>query len=310
MSTLVRNIKQVLNRTKFVQRSWYSAAVPATLPSNVEEIGIKDKMGFSADRHRDMSYGVVQSQPTSMFGSSFLGDQMSSSSSYNEQLESYNSLASLSLNAVTQNNVPQPFSPSLDKTNTPRLNMPETSQNQHIKFTASDLQETLHPHSADSGIVSSSPVKLAGNMTAVAWLLPPIINNNTIAVRYYTTNNPPPPPTSESAAVKLKRAVKDYGATVIVFHVTISIASLSICYAAVASGLDVPALLIKLGVASEMLNSRLASGASTFLVSYALHKLFAPVRMFITLTSVPFIVRFLRLKGILKNPPKKKTPVA
>ena len=71
-------------------------------------------------------------------------------------------------------------------------------------------------------------------MTAVAWLLPPIINNNTIAVRYYTTNNPPPPPTSESAAVKLKRAVKDYGATVIVFHVTISIASLSICYAAVA----------------------------------------------------------------------------
>jgi len=156
---------------------------------------------------------------------------------------------------VTQNNVPQPFSPSLDKTNTPRLNMPETSQNQHIKFTASDLQVTLHPHSgilflttffstqfssefyftAGSGNVSSSPVKLAGNMTAVAWLLPPIINNNnTIAVRYYTTNNPPPPPTSEPAAVKLKRAVKDYGATVIVFHVTISIASLSICYAAVA----------------------------------------------------------------------------
>ena len=108
MSTLVRNIKQVLNRTKFVQSknyfsfsvyyfltcfnnhifvylgSWYSAAVPATLPSNVEEIGIKDKMGFSADRHRDMSYGVVQSQPTSMFGSSFLGDQMSSSSSYSK----------------------------------------------------------------------------------------------------------------------------------------------------------------------------------------------------------------------------------
>ena len=61
-------------------------------------------------------------------------------------LENYNSLAAMSLNAVTQTNVPQPFSPVIDVNNTPRLNMPESSSNMpENKFTASDLQETLHP---------------------------------------------------------------------------------------------------------------------------------------------------------------------
>lgn len=37
----------------------------------------------------------------------------------------------------------------------------------------------------------------------------------------------------ESAVTKLKRAVKDYGSTVIVFHVGISLASLGTCYLAI-----------------------------------------------------------------------------
>ena len=77
--------------------------------------------------------------------------------------------------------------------------------------------------------LGSGNIKVAGNQIA-AWLLYP--TSNTIALRRYCTTNPPP--TTESAAAKLKLAVKDYGATVIVFHVTISIASLGICYTAVA----------------------------------------------------------------------------
>lgn len=49
--------------------------------------------------------------------------------------------------------------------------------------------------------------------------------------RYSSTS---PTNSSLSTKDKLKRAVKDYGATVVVFHVAISITSLSICYAAVA----------------------------------------------------------------------------
>lgn len=43
----------------------------------MEELDAQDKMGFSANRHRDMSYGIVQSQTSAMFGGSFMSDQSS-----------------------------------------------------------------------------------------------------------------------------------------------------------------------------------------------------------------------------------------
>ncbi len=57
-------------------------------------------------------------------------------------------------------------------------------------------------------------------------------------------------------------------------------------------------------IGEKLSSSELASGASTFVVAYAVHKVFAPVRISITLTSAPFIVRYLRAKGVLKH--KKK----
>jgi len=61
-------------------------------------------------------------------------------------------------------------------------------------------------------------------------------------------------------------------------------------------------LLQKLGVGESLLQSRAVSGASTFVVAYAVHKVFAPVRIAITLTATPFIVRHLRASGFLKAP--------
>lgn len=51
--------------------------------------------------------------------------------------------------------------------------------------------------------------------------------------------------------------------------------------------------------------TRTAAGAATFVVAYAVHKVFAPARIGITLTATPFIVRYLRRIGFLK-PPKPK----
>ncbi|XP_054283084.1 protein FAM210B, mitochondrial-like [Macrosteles quadrilineatus] len=98
---------------------------------------------------------------------------------------------------------------------------------------------------------------------------------------------------------KLKRAIKDYGATVIVFHITISLMSLGTSYLVISSGVDVGSLLAKVGLDPE---STLTAGASTFVVAYAVHKLFAPVRISITLGATPFIVRYLRRIGVLKPP--------
>jgi len=46
----------------------------------------------------------------------------------------------------------------------------------------------------------------------------------------------------------------------------------------------------------------IATGASTFVLAYAVHKCFAPLRIATTLTATPFIVRFLRAKGVLRAP--------
>ena len=59
------------------------------------------------------------------------------------------------------------------------------------------------------------------------------------------------------------------------------------------------------GVSETVLKSGLAAGASTFVVAYAVHKVFAPVRIACTLTCTPFIVRYLRRVGFLK-PPRTK----
>lgn len=45
-----------------------------------------------------------------------------------------------------------------------------------------------------------------------------------------------------------------------------------------------------------------ATTAAPFVVAYAIHKVFAPVRISITLVSVPFIVKYLRRIGFVKPP--------
>lgn len=109
---------------------------------------------------------------------------------------------------------------------------------------------------------------------------------------------------SLSRREKLQRAIKEYGSTVLVFHITISLASLGGFYLAVSSGIDLVSILQNVGVGETILQSKLATGAGTFVVAYAVHKVFAPVRIAITLTATPFIVRYLRRIGFLK-PPKQ-----
>jgi len=52
----------------------------------------------------------------------------------------------------------------------------------------------------------------------------------------------------------------------------------------------------------EINTSTAATGAATFVIAYAIHKCFAPVRIATTLTATPFIVRHLRKIGFLKGP--------
>ncbi|XP_067164067.1 protein FAM210B, mitochondrial [Apteryx mantelli] len=104
---------------------------------------------------------------------------------------------------------------------------------------------------------------------------------------------------------QLKQVFKEYGAVGVSFHVGISLVSLGIFYLAVSSGVDMTAILFKLGFSESSLQSKMAAGTSTFVLAYAVHKLFAPVRISITVVSVPFIVRYFRKTGFFKPPAPK-----
>lgn len=109
----------------------------------------------------------------------------------------------------------------------------------------------------------------------------------------------------QSKSQQLKKIFKEYGAVGVSVHIGISLVSLGMFYMVVSSGLDISAILLKLGFKESLVQSKMAAGTSTFVVAYAIHKLFAPVRISITLVSVPFIVRYFRKVGLFKPPAAK-----
>lgn len=61
-------------------------------------------------------------------------------------------------------------------------------------------------------------------------------------------------------------------------------------------------MLQYLNIGEGVVAKAVGSNAGTFVIAYAVHKIFAPVRMGVTLAATPFIVRHLRKIGFLKNP--------
>ncbi|XP_007532971.2 protein FAM210B, mitochondrial [Erinaceus europaeus] len=109
----------------------------------------------------------------------------------------------------------------------------------------------------------------------------------------------------QSKSQQLKKVFQEYGAVGVSLHIGISLISLGIFYMVVSSGVDMSAVLLKLGFKESLVQSKVAAGTSTFVVAYAIHKLFAPVRISITLVSAPLIVRYFRKVGFFKSPTTK-----
>ncbi|XP_032370761.1 protein FAM210B, mitochondrial [Etheostoma spectabile] len=101
---------------------------------------------------------------------------------------------------------------------------------------------------------------------------------------------------------QLKKVFKEYGAVGVSFHIGISLMSLGMFYLLLSSGIDMTAVLCKVGFSKAVVQSKMAAGTSTFVLAYAVHKLFAPVRISVTLVSVPLIVRYFRKTGLFKPP--------
>lgn len=110
-------------------------------------------------------------------------------------------------------------------------------------------------------------------------------------------------PTDKSNKSRMKILIRDYGATAVVFHVAISLVSLGVCYVLISSSVPMDKLFALVGLDKKLGDHNSAATTSTnFLVAYAFHKSLAPIRLSITAASLPFVVRFLRAKNILKPP--------
>uniref|UniRef100_A0A8B9VES7 DUF1279 domain-containing protein n=1 Tax=Anas zonorhyncha TaxID=75864 RepID=A0A8B9VES7_9AVES len=90
---------------------------------------------------------------------------------------------------------------------------------------------------------------------------------------------------------QLKKVFKEYGTVGVSFHVGISLVSLGIFYLAVSSGVDMTAVLFKLGFSESSLQSKRAAGTGTFAI---------------TIVSVTFTVRYSRKIGFFKPPNSRK----
>ncbi|XP_068621250.1 uncharacterized protein [Battus philenor] len=233
------------------------------LPTNVVDINAAEMGRFSPLRERDISESVIN-----VFGSKNFRE-IDFTLHTDPHVNKYDCRGAVSLSSSMQSNVPSPFSGHHT-----HLEMPGSQWGQGYKY----LSDHLH---------SAHYLTLRNEYRAV-----------TIGLRKMSTDTQ----RAMSAKDKLKKAVKEYGSTVLVFHITISLLSLGGCYVLVSSGVDIVEILKYFNINEGTLSKIAVSNAGTFVIAYGVHKFFAPFRIGITLTATPFIVRYLRKIGILKHP--------
>ncbi|KAF9414708.1 hypothetical protein HW555_007486 [Spodoptera exigua] len=261
---------QDTNRIHVTTSLKFPPAVALKLPTNVVDINASEMGRFSPLRERDISGPVISSCYKKRIDLGKIDITVQSDPHVNK----YDCRGAVSLSSSMQSNVPSPFSG-----NHTHLNMPGSQWGQGHKYLSD------HLHGAHYLTLRN---EYRSRMTKDA-----------VDIRHMSTDSKP----TLSAKEKLKQAIKEYGSTVIVFHIGISLISLGSCYLLISSGVDLVAVLKYLNISEGTILKAAGSNAGTFVVAYTVHKFFAPFRIAITLTATPFIVRYLRNIGFLRKRP-------
>ncbi|KAH8338618.1 hypothetical protein KR074_004245, partial [Drosophila pseudoananassae] len=290
---------QLLNNSAPIET--YSAAATIPIPVNVDAA---ETTRFSSHRSRDMSsireHTLLQIDITNRCDNKCVSEIANTNFEVNFHVQYYDCNGSVSLNSVMQSNVPSPFE-GIHKIS--HLNMPGGQWSQECKFTSQSLQNSHYTCLRDNARADWADYQ-GEQQTFLRISLIMCLKR-----RSYTTRSTPPSaplpssnlpdqkaaPVTFSKKEQLKQAFKNYGATIVVFHVSISLISVVSFYALVSSGVNMISVLEFLEVAPSAITDKLSTG-STFVIAYAVHKVFAPIRISITLAATPFIVRYLRTK--------------
>lgn len=231
-----------------VQRE-YPQAEQLPLPPNLD---VTETARFSPLRNRDITSSAI-SVHHEMIGIDVTLAQLKpepadhSVAFTDPHLESYDRNTAVNLSSVMQSTVPEPFG---GNNKFSYLNMPGGSWGQQTKYLSHELnsahytqlrQELRSDWSQYNEGTGSSLLfnrSLLNSKRLHHHFL--IINKRFISLSCKNSNEQgqkttgeSAPPEKETAGAKLKKAVKEYGSTVIVFHVGISLMSLGMFYALV-----------------------------------------------------------------------------
>lgn len=91
------------------------------------------------------------------------------------------------------------------------------------------------------------------------------------------------------AATTAKDLLKRYGSAYLITSITFALISFSICYLAVSNGVDISALLSKIGIEA----TTPAETTGTVAVAYAIHKAASPIRFPPTVALTPVVAKLI-----------------
>lgn len=229
----------------------YPQVAPLPLPANIDP---NETITFSPERARDISSTEMQCH-AAMSTSTYPIDVTCDQNAVDPHVHSYDCHGSVHLNTM-QSNVPQPFSSGAQFRN--HLNMSGGQWAQNGKFMSQHLQASHYTnlrqqvrldwdkkgafmpnrsfHCLIAARTSTNPDQYRQLMSQIQVMRGAYstANGPTAPSQSGETNDEKKsPPKTESKQSKLKQAVKEYGATVLIFHISLSLASLGTFYALV-----------------------------------------------------------------------------
>lgn len=230
-----------------VQRD-YPQAEALPLPPNIDP---NEAMRFSPLRNRDITGSAISViQETS--GIDVTSEQRNEPKEekldlYDAHLESYDRSQPVNLSCIMQSFVPEPFSPPMDDLRSSYLSFPGGSWGQQTKYLSHELNSNHYTQlrqdmrsdwsSYKGGIFVNSLMPktclLHPNSTSInhkRFISFNTVNFNHKSNDQKSTDDSKAEVVKETGRQKLKKAFKEYGATVVIFHVGISLISLGFFY--------------------------------------------------------------------------------
>lgn len=102
---------------------------------------------------------------------------------------------------------------------------------------------------------------------------------------------------NKSKGDQAKELLAKYGGAYLATSITLSLISFTLCYALISAGVDVPALLLKVGIATNETGEKVG----TFALAYAAHKAASPIRFPPTVALTPIVAGWIGKKVDKQN---------